>query len=182
MGTYRYFAKIPGFLGGNALLFDSDKGPPPPGVVVAARRMVLDPNDEPQYGDRIPYVITRSTSGGRLVDRAMDPLEFVNNKYSFHYGISRYIANIWDSQLRLDATYYTTRVLIPPLERIFNLVGADVKQWYNEMPRTVIPELVSPRKPKAAPAPTNADEAIIGGHFRSTQCLSCGESASQSMR
>ncbi|KIM48192.1 hypothetical protein M413DRAFT_439909 [Hebeloma cylindrosporum] len=58
----------------------SNKGPPPPGVVVAARRMVLDPNDEPQYGDRIPYVIVRSTSGGRLTDRAMDPLEFMNNK------------------------------------------------------------------------------------------------------
>ena len=42
--------------------------------------MVLDPNDEPQYGDRIPYVIVRSTSGGRLADRAMDPLEFMNNK------------------------------------------------------------------------------------------------------
>jgi len=142
----------------------SDKGPPPPGVVVAARRMVLDPNGEPQYGDRIPYVIARSTSGGRLVDRAMDPLEFMNN-----------------NQLRLDVTYYITRVLIPPLERIFNLVGADVKQWYNEMPKTVIPEQVSPRKLKAAPPPTNTDDAIIGGHFMSTQCLSCGESASQSI-
>ena len=60
--------------------FISEKGPPPPGVVVAARRMVLDPNDEPQYGDRIPYVIARSATGARLVDRAMDPLEFMNNK------------------------------------------------------------------------------------------------------
>jgi DNA polymerase zeta len=86
-----------------------------------------------------------------------------------------------NSQLRLDATYYITRVLIPPLERIFNLVGADVKQWYNEMPKTIVPELVSPRKPKAAPPPINTDETNIGGHFVSTQCLSCGEPASQSM-
>ena len=49
-------------------------------MVVAARRMALDPNDEPQYGDRIPYVITRSATGARLVDRAMDPLDFMNNK------------------------------------------------------------------------------------------------------
>ncbi|KAF8909030.1 hypothetical protein CPB84DRAFT_1813269 [Gymnopilus junonius] len=121
----------------------SDKGPPPPGVVVAARRMILDPNDEPQYGDRIPYVITQSTSG--------------------------------DSQLRLDALYYINRVLIPPLERIFNLVGADVKQWFNEMPKTLVPELVSPRKPKNIQASYSPDGFNIDEHFPSTQCLSCGD-------
>ncbi len=62
------------------VFFISERGPPPPGVVVAARRMVLDPNDEVQYGDRIPYVIARSATGARLVDRAMDPLEFMNKK------------------------------------------------------------------------------------------------------
>lgn len=90
-------------------------------------------------------------------------------------------ADILTSQLHLDAIYYITRVLIPPLERIFNLVGADIRQWYDEMPKTIITEIVSPRKPKAAPPPTNADETNIGGHFISTQCLSCGEPALQSM-
>ena len=90
-------------------------------------------------------------------------------------------ADLLTSQLRLDAIYYITRVLIPPLERIFNLVGADVRQWYDEMPKTLVPELVSPRKPKAMPPPTEADETNIGGHFMSTQCLSCGEPAPQSM-
>ncbi|KAF8973932.1 hypothetical protein BDZ97DRAFT_1647924 [Flammula alnicola] len=142
----------------------SDKGPPPPGVVVAARRMALDPNDEPQYGDRIPYVVVRSTSGARLVDRAMDPLEFMNN-----------------SQLRLDAIYYITRVLIPPLERIFNLVGADVKQWFNEMPKTIVAELVSPRKPKVVATSSSPDNMNLNEHFTSTQCLSCGEPAFQDL-
>lgn len=58
----------------------SNKGPPPPGVVIAARKMITDPNDEPRYGDRIPYVIIRSSTGARLVDRAMDPLEFMDNR------------------------------------------------------------------------------------------------------
>lgn len=86
----------------------------------------------------------------------------------------------WDSQLRLDALYYITRVLIPPLERIFNLVGADVKQWFNEMPKTLIPELVSPRKPKTVQASQTPDRININEHFQSTQCLSCGGLASQS--
>ena len=51
----------------------SDKGAPPPGAMVAARRRAIDPNDELQYGDRIPYVITVGEPGTRLTDRAVPP-------------------------------------------------------------------------------------------------------------
>ena len=37
--------------------------------------------------------------------------------------------------MRLDADYYISKTLIPPLERIFNLVGADVRSWYEDMPK-----------------------------------------------
>jgi DNA polymerase zeta len=37
--------------------------------------------------------------------------------------------------MRLDAEYYISKTLIPPLERIFNLVGANVRSWYDEMPK-----------------------------------------------
>ncbi|KAF9568379.1 hypothetical protein CPC08DRAFT_402859 [Agrocybe pediades] len=137
----------------------NDKGPPPPGVLVAARKMVNEPHAEAQYGDRIPYVIVRSSeSGVRLVDRAMDPLEFMN-----------------DDQLQLDALYYITRVLIPPLERIFNLVGADIKQWFNEMPKSSqIAELVSPKKPKPGTPARSPEKPNIDLHFLHVRCLSCG--------
>lgn len=39
------------------------------------------------------------------------------------------------SHLSLDAEYYIGKTIIPPLERIFNLVGANVRQWYEEMPK-----------------------------------------------
>lgn len=148
----------------------SDKGPPPPGVVVAARRMMLDPNDEPQYGERIPYVISRGEPGALLTERAIDPLEMIN-----------------ESHLQLDATYYITRVLIPPLERIFNLVGADVQRWFAEMPKVknVVWDtiLASPSKRKKV---TDDDEDVpaspgkqwdIEEHFENNQCLACGEAS-----
>jgi DNA polymerase zeta len=53
----------------------SDKAPPPPGAMVAAKRRTIDPNDNPQYGDRIPYVITVGEPNTRLADRAVPPEE-----------------------------------------------------------------------------------------------------------
>ena len=155
--------------------------------MVAARRTAQDPHDEAQYGDRIPYVIVRGAPGSRLVERAVDPLEFMNNGYG-HISFSvTATEKWWCSQLHLDANYYITRVLIPPLERIFNLLGADVKQWFNEMPKINtkinIPqaELASPRKAKTIGAPVESPEGVnMNEHFFNTQCLSCGNPASQS--
>ncbi|KAF6766026.1 hypothetical protein DFP72DRAFT_4246 [Ephemerocybe angulata] len=138
----------------------SDNGVPPPGVVVAARKMLQDSNYEPQYAERVPYVIARGGPGSRLVDRAMDPLDFLNNE-----------------SLQLDANYYISKVLIPPLERIFNLMGADVKQWYQEMPKLAQVEHNSPRKPRGlsiSPEKPNIDE-----HFNNAQCFICGRPASE---
>ncbi|KAJ8702610.1 DNA polymerase zeta [Pleurotus ostreatus] len=132
----------------------SDVLPPPPGVAVAARRVLIDPNDEPQYGDRIPYVIARGPPGSRLVERAFTPQEVLT------------------AGKQLDAEYYITRVLIPPLERIFNLVGADVRRWYDEMPKPLRisqTDIFSPSKRDRF--------AVMDRHFPNSQCLTCGEFA-----
>lgn len=96
----------------------SDKGPPPPGALISARRMLEDPRLEPQYGERVPYVVITGGPGARLLDRCVAPDVLLN-----------------DPQTELDAEYYISKNLIPPLERIFNLVGANVRQWYDEMPK-----------------------------------------------
>ena len=96
----------------------SDRGPPPPGALISARRMLSDPRAEPQYGERVPYVVVAGAPGARLIDRCVAPETLLQN-----------------DQNELDAEYYITKNLIPPLERIFNLVGANVRQWYDEMPK-----------------------------------------------
>ncbi|KAI0068183.1 hypothetical protein BV25DRAFT_1793280 [Artomyces pyxidatus] len=139
----------------------SDKAAPPPGVTVAARRMLQDQNDEPQYGERVPYIIARGAPNTRLVDRAVAPEELLNDRQN------------------IDGLYYITRVLIPPLERIFNLVGADVKAWFDEMPRRIRADqvdaaLLSPSKsPSESPGP-NPNRPKIEEHFRNYQCITCG--------
>ncbi|KAJ8112582.1 hypothetical protein OPT61_g5083 [Boeremia exigua] len=96
----------------------SDRGPPPPGALIATKRMLADPRTEPQYGERVPYVVITGAPGARLVDRCVAPETLLANDH-----------------LELDAEYYISKNLIPPLERIFNLVGANVRQWYDEMPK-----------------------------------------------
>lgn len=96
----------------------SDKDPPPPGALIATRKMLEDARAEPQYGERVPYVVISGAPGARLIDRCVAPEDLLNNDHC-----------------TLDAEYYITKNLIPPLERIFNLVGASVRQWYDEMPK-----------------------------------------------
>ncbi|KAK1995701.1 DNA polymerase family B [Colletotrichum falcatum] len=96
----------------------SDKGPPPPGALISTKKMLEDARAEPQYGERVPYVVITGAPGARLVDRCVAPEDLLR-----------------DSHSRLDAEYYISKNLIPPLERIFNLVGANVRQWYDEMPK-----------------------------------------------
>lgn len=54
-------------------------------------------------------------------------------------------------------------------------MGADVKQWYQEMPKLAQVEHNSPRKPRAlslSPEKPNIDE-----HFNNSQCFICGRPA-----
>ncbi|QRW05068.1 DNA polymerase family B [Ceratobasidium sp. AG-Ba] len=136
----------------------SDKVPPPPGATVAAKKLALDPMDEPQYGDRVPYVIIRGEPGSRLVDRAVPPEELLRDRHK-----------------KIDDVYYITHTLIPPLERIFNLVGTNVRQWFENMPKPI----------RAGASRFNNgieddeedenedDRQNIDEHFKSMQCIVC---------
>jgi DNA polymerase zeta len=154
----------------------SDKGPPPPGAVVAARRQLEDPNNEAQYGDRIPYIIARGAPHERLVDRAVAPEEFHDRSVSQAcHAVPVAHDSLFSSEKQLDGSYYISRVLIPPLERIFNLVGADVRGWYEEMPRRICADgadnsLMSPEKAKGLMTP---GRLRIEEHFRNSQCILC---------
>ncbi|KAF9315501.1 DNA polymerase zeta [Podila horticola] len=111
---------VPDLMFGKEVRMDrySDKGVPPPGAIVSARRMALDPRAQPQYGERVPYVVVYGDPGARLTDQVVEPKELLKNK-----------------DLRLNGEYYIRKMIIPSLERIFQLAGADVKSWFDEMPR-----------------------------------------------
>ncbi|KAI0422992.1 DNA polymerase family B [Xylaria grammica] len=129
----------------------SDRGPPPPGALISTKKMLEDTRAEPQYGERVPYVVISGAPGARLIDRCVAPEELLRN-----------------SHLSLDSEYYILKNLIPPLERIFNLVGANVRQWYDEMPKVQRIHRVGPSYGNLLAKKT------LESYMKAAACLVCG--------
>ncbi|XP_067097392.1 DNA polymerase zeta catalytic subunit [Osmerus mordax] len=89
-----------------------------PALELSRRMMAYDRRLEPRVGERVPYVVVYGTPGVPLIQLVRRPLEVLQ-----------------DSSLRLNATYYITKQILPPLARIFQLIGVDVPSWYQELPK-----------------------------------------------
>ncbi|AMD21151.1 HEL129Wp [Eremothecium sinecaudum] len=90
----------------------------PPAGAVAKMRAQEDEMAEPQYGERVTYLVVQGKSGDRLVDRCVPPEKFLELP-----------------SMTLDYEYYITKTLIPPLERFFKIVGLDIRELYRDLPR-----------------------------------------------
>ena len=82
------------------------------------RMMAIDRCSEPRRGERVPYVVVYGSPGLPLIQLVRRPEEVLR-----------------DPTLRLNATYYITRQIIPALNRVFSLMGVDTNQWYQELPK-----------------------------------------------
>ncbi|KAL4892922.1 hypothetical protein BDV59DRAFT_202282 [Aspergillus ambiguus] len=131
----------------------SERGLPPPGALISTKKMLEDPRAEPQYGERVPYVVVTGAPGARLIDRCVPPETLLH-----------------DAQLDLDAEYYITKNLIPPLERIFNLVGANVRQWYDEMPKV---QRIRRVEGTASFASGNGARKTLESYMKASTCIVC---------
>ncbi|KAF1982875.1 hypothetical protein K402DRAFT_424261 [Aulographum hederae CBS 113979] len=139
----------------------SDKGLPPPGAMVAAKKMLKDKRLEPQYGERIPYVVVTGAPGSRLGDRCVDPEVLLSGEGK-----------------ELDAEYYISKNWIPPLERIFNLMGANVRGWWEEMPKVVRvwdtgAGSTDATTVSAIAKPGNAFGKTLESYLKSSSCIVC---------
>ncbi|XP_077444018.1 DNA polymerase zeta catalytic subunit isoform X1 [Stigmatopora argus] len=89
-----------------------------PALELTRRMMSYDRRLEPRVGERVPYVVVYGSPGLPLIQLVRRPAEVLQ-----------------DPSLRLNATYYITKQILPPLGRIFQLIGVDVFSWYEELPR-----------------------------------------------
>lgn len=140
----------------------SDKGPPPPGALISARKMLEDPRLEPQYGERVPYVVVSGGPDARLIDRCVAPDVLLD-----------------DQSQQLDAEYYIRKNIIPPLERIFNLVGANVRQWYDEMPKLY--RTVHTDANEVAEEEEEEEGGVLEGYMKTSSCIICGSTVEEDL-
>ncbi|KAJ3362364.1 DNA polymerase zeta [Allomyces javanicus] len=133
----------------------SDRVLPPPGAYLAMRKMQRDPRAEPQYAERVPYLVVAGAPGDRLIDQVKCPTSVLHHR-----------------ELRLNGHYYIHKQIIPALNRLFHLMGVDLAAWYADMPKPAV---------RAAPwtrsqdADGGAVRATIDRYYRSTRCAACGE-------
>ncbi|XP_043477466.1 DNA polymerase zeta catalytic subunit isoform X2 [Leptopilina heterotoma] len=124
-----------------------------PALELTRRLMKKDPRNVPRTSERVPYIIVAGAPNEALIHSVRSPKELLN-----------------DPSLRPNAIYYITRVIIPPLNRCLNLLGADVHIWFRDMPHR---EVLS----KVSFLPNDRQKATISQFFSAHVCLSCGNSS-----
>lgn len=104
----------------------------------------------------MPYVIVYGMPGLPLIQLVRSPRELTT-----------------DTNLRLNVTYYITKQILPPLARIFSLVGVDVFTWYNELPRVVKSAGIGEQHDGTSDG--TKKKGTLLGYFSSLNCPVCDE-------
>ncbi|KAF1333596.1 Recovery protein 3 isoform 3, partial [Globisporangium splendens] len=108
-------------------------GSAPPAALVATKAMARDRRAEPHYAERVPYVVVNGPPGARLMDLVVSPEDLVNS----------IVQCMWKFPVKMVRAALTNFLLmllqiIPSLERLFLLIGANVRAWYGDLPRSSI--------------------------------------------
>ena len=157
LGGYRPGAVVPAFEL-TKYVFNSTFEKIKTKYLYSRRFMRVDRRSIPRSGERVPYIIVYGEPGRPLIQSVRSPQDLVQ-----------------DSNLRPNSHYYITKVLVPPLNRCFSLVGADIGSWYTELPKCYRPRLIAPMSgEQSSPSKNRPGQGIILNYFASHQCASCG--------
>uniref|UniRef100_A0A8C9EZZ4 DNA polymerase zeta catalytic subunit n=1 Tax=Pavo cristatus TaxID=9049 RepID=A0A8C9EZZ4_PAVCR len=122
-----------------------------PALEITRRMLAYDRRSEPRVGERVPYVIVYGMPGLPLIQLVRRPAEVLQ-----------------DPSLRLNATYYITKQILPPLARVFSLIGIDVFSWYHELPRIQ-------KNASTARSELEGRKGTISQYFTTLHCPVCDE-------
>ncbi|XP_078256037.1 DNA polymerase zeta catalytic subunit [Rhinoraja longicauda] len=122
-----------------------------PALELTRRMLSYDRRSEPRVGERVAYVVVYGTPGLPLIQLVRRPIELLQ-----------------DPSLRLNTTYYITKQILPPLNRLFSLIGVDVFSWYQELPR--VQKVLS-----AAGSESDGRKGTISQYFTTLHCPVCDQ-------
>ncbi|XP_039483867.1 DNA polymerase zeta catalytic subunit isoform X1 [Drosophila santomea] len=127
-----------------------------PALELTRKWMQKDPRHVPRRGERVPFIIVNGPPGMQLIRLVRSPHDILGNEGH-----------------KINAIYYITKAIIPPLNRCLLLIGANVHDWFASLPRKLL----------LTPAVGNANElagargakSTISQYFSTTNCvIDCG--------
>ena len=136
----------------------------------------------PPVGWRVPYVIIYGEPGRPLIHsvRRPDEVLFEINENRIDQQQVSDLQYSLNRTLRPNDTYYIMKVVAPVLARCFSLIGADVIQWYTEMPKlgkvqyhpgpNNFHSSIDSRKQSLRLAP---HQGVITNYFVNMRCIGC---------
>ncbi|XP_069463876.1 DNA polymerase zeta catalytic subunit [Ambystoma mexicanum] len=122
-----------------------------PALELTRKMLAYDRRSEPRVGERVPYVIVYGTPGVPLIQLVRRPMEVLQ-----------------DPSLRLNSTYYITKQILPPLNRLLSLIGVDVFSWYDELPRVQ-------KASSTARSEQDSRKGTISQYFTTLHCPVCDD-------
>ncbi|KAM7346127.1 DNA polymerase zeta catalytic subunit [Cochliomyia hominivorax] len=131
-----------------------------PALELTRKWLQTDPRRIPRRGERVPFIITNGPPGVPLIRLVRHPHEVLA-----------------DEGLKINAIYYITKAIIPPLNRCLLLIGADVNEWFANLPRKVLLTPALSAASEIIPQSTNtkSKKSTISQFFSTTNCIvDCG--------
>ncbi|XP_067630621.1 DNA polymerase zeta catalytic subunit isoform X2 [Eurosta solidaginis] len=139
-----------------------------PALELTRRWIQTDPRHVPRCGERVPFVIVNGPPGVPLIRLVRSPQEVLE-----------------DEGLKINAIYYITKAIIPPLNRCLLLIGADVNEWFASLPRKLLiaaPISTANQLINYVATTTNhqSKKSTISQYFSVTNCVTdCGRQTNQ---
>ncbi|XP_023293724.2 DNA polymerase zeta catalytic subunit isoform X1 [Lucilia cuprina] len=130
-----------------------------PALELTRKWIQSDPRRIPRRGERVLFIITNGPPGVPLIRLVRHPHEVLS-----------------DEGLKINAVYYITKAIIPPLNRCLLLIGADVSEWFANLPRKILltPALSTASEIISCPNP-KSKKSTISQFFSTTNCIvDCG--------
>ncbi|ALC40814.1 mus205 [Drosophila busckii] len=127
-----------------------------PALEMTRKWLAKDPRHIPRRGERVPFIIINGPPGMQLIRLVRSPHDVLANE-----------------GYKINAIYYITKAIIPPLNRCLLLIGANVHDWFSQLPRKL---LMLPALSTAAELGNRGSaKSTISQYFSSTNCIvDCG--------
>ncbi|XP_065368468.1 DNA polymerase zeta catalytic subunit [Calliphora vicina] len=135
-----------------------------PALELTRKWIQTDPRRIPRRGERVPFIITNGPPGVPLIRMVRHPHDVLA-----------------DEGLKINAVYYITKAIIPPLNRCLLLIGADVNEWFANLPRKILltPALSTANEIISCPN-SKSKKSTISQFFSTTNCIvDCGRQTKQ---